>query len=238
MKIAIFLAISLSLLVGGAIWESQSNSRSVQQNQALNQKEKEDPTTLRARLKKAKPNGNNEVIFAAPEPILADVGSLDEALAHFSVVVATLVDATSLQVDARNIMTYYKFRILESLSEKQLAGAGVPENLPTELSPPKNDEIYLLEGGGTVLIDGVKVTQKRDYEYVKSRKYLLFISKNNSATIGMVNLGKYGVFRVKEEDNDTVEAIVDEVGPLKRDLEQQHGNKISRLRSAAKRNND
>src|SRR5882724_7345241 len=103
MKIRIFLAISLTLLVASAIWKSQSNSQRVQQNQALNQKQREDPTALRERLKKAKPNGNNEVIFTAPEPILADVGSLDEALANYSVVVAQRVNSTSLQVDARNI---------------------------------------------------------------------------------------------------------------------------------------
>ena len=91
--------------------------------------------------------------------------------------------------------------------------------------------------GGTVLIDGVKVTQKAAYEYAKSRKYLLFISKNSPETIAMVNLGKYGIFRVREDDDDTLEAIAEEISPLKRDLEQRHANKISRLRALANRNN-
>jgi hypothetical protein len=237
MKIPIFLAVSLTLVAASAVWKSQSNSQRVQQNQALNQKEREDPTALRARLKKAKPNGNNEVIFPAPEPILADIGSLDEALANYSVVLAQLVNSTSLQVDARNIMTYHKFRVLETLSQKHLPMAGVPEKLPAELSPLKTNEIYVLEGGGTVLIDGVKVTQKAAYEYAKSRKYLLFISKNSPETIAMVSLGKYGIFRVKEDDDDTVEAIAEEISPLKRDLDQRHANKISTLRAVAKRNN-
>jgi hypothetical protein len=237
MKIAIFLGLSLILLGATTIWKSQSNSQSGQRNQSLNQNEREDPTALRTRVKKAKPNGNNEVVFAAPEPILADIGSLDEALANYSVVIAQLVDSTSFQVDPRNIMTYHKFRILETLSQKHLPFLGVPAKLPTELPPLKDNEIYVLEGGGTVVIDDVKVTQKAAYEYSRSRKYLLFISKNSAETIAMVNLGKYGVFRVREDDGDGVEAITDEVSPIKRDLEERHANKISRLRDAAKKNN-
>jgi len=237
MKIAIFLGLSLTLLGATTIWKSQSNSQPGQRNQSLTQNEREDPTALRARVKKAKPNGNNEVVFAAPEPILADIGSLDEALANYSVVIARIVDSTSLQVDPRNIMTYHKFRVLETLSQKHLPLAGVPEKLPAELSPLKDNEIYVLEGGGTVLIDGVKVTQKAAYEYAKSRKYLLFISKNSPETIAMVNLGKYGIFRVREDDDDTLEAIAEEISPLKRDLDQRHANKISTLRAVAKRNN-
>src|SRR2546426_12043268 len=49
-----------TLFRSSAIWKSQPNSQRVQQNRALNQKEKEDPTALRARLKKAKPNRSEE----------------------------------------------------------------------------------------------------------------------------------------------------------------------------------
>jgi hypothetical protein len=237
MKIPLVLAVGLTLLAATAIWQSQSNSQAVPQNQALNQKEQEDPTALRSRLKKAKPNENNEVILPSPMPLLADVGSLDQALANYSVVVAQLIDSTSLQVDSRNIMTYHKFRLLETLSQKHSALAGVPEKLPAELSPLKHNEIYVLDGGGTVLIDGVKVTQKPAYEYAKSRKYLLFISKNSAETIAMVSLGQYGVFRVRDDDDDTVEGIAEDVSLLKRDLENRQANKVSRLRAIARRNN-
>lgn len=235
MRFAILLSVSVILLLITSIWRTNSNSQQLQGYGTLGQQAREDPTSLRARLKKAKPNANNEVVFGAPEPILADVSSLDEALANYSVIIALPIDAMSIQTDPRNIVTYYKFRVLEKLSQKHLPLTGVPENLPSELPPLKDNEIYVLEGGGSVVIDGIKVTQKALYEYSLSEKYLLFISKNSSETVAMVSLGKYGVFRVKANDNDTLEPISPEVTPVARDLKEHHANKISRLKIALKR---
>lgn len=234
MKFAILLSVSVILLVLTSIWKTSSNYQQGQRYGTIRQQAREDPTSLRARLKKAKPNASNEVIFGAPEPILADVSSLDEALANYSVIVAIPIDAMSIQTDPRNIVTYYKFRVLEKLSQKHLPLTGVPENLPSELPSLKDNEIYVLEGGGSVVIDGIKVTQKSLYGYSLSEKYLLFTSKNSSETVAMVSLGKYGVFRISANDDDTLQPIATEVTPVARDMKERHANKISRLKIALK----
>ena len=229
MRLMILLAIAVVLLVAGVL----NNISTSQQLKRSAHQQTEDPTLLRTRLKKAKPNENNEVIFPAPQPYLEEIGSLDEAMANYSIVVAKPIEAISIQTDPRNIMTYYKFRVLESLSEKHFRKTAVPENLPSGLSSLKNDEIYVLEGGGSVIIDGVKVTQKGEYEYSPSERYLLFISKNSSQTLAIVSAGKYGIFRVKP--NDSLESIVEGSTPLKRDLSERHAEDLKQLR--AKLNN-
>ena len=107
--------------------------------------------------------------------------------------------------------------------------------LPSGLPPLKDNEIYVFEGGGSIVIDGIKVTQKALFEYSLSEKYLLFISKNSSETIAMVSLGKYGVFRVNANDNDTLEPIAADFTPVARDLKDHHANKISRFKIALNR---
>ena len=224
----IIITVALVVLASG-LWKSYSVRFHQQSTSAA---QKTDQTTLSSRVKKAKAAGATEVILPGPIPYLAEASGLDDAVAQYSVIIAKPTDVISTQVDVRNIMTYYKFRILETLSDRPGPSGGVPEELPAFLEPLRSDEIYILEGGGTVMIEGTKVTQKGQYEYAKDEKYLLFISKNSAQSIAMVSLGKYGVFSVKEDD---LEGLVKEHSFLKRDLSQRHSNKIANLRAALKK---
>jgi hypothetical protein len=232
MRLKILLSTGLILLVISFVWRANSNHAQQARNPSAPQS-REDPTSLRARVKRAKPDGRGEVVFSLPEPILADVASLDQALNNYSAIIAEPLEATSVQTDARNIMTYYRFRVLERLSQSHSAAATMP-NIPQELPALKENEMYVVEGGGSVLIDGIKVTQRPAYDYALGHKYLLFISTNSSQTVGMVHLGKTGVFRMMPDD-DSLEPISGEPSVVSRDLQQRHANRISSLRSALRR---
>ena len=227
MKQIIFLLILLVLVSG--LWKSYSGPS---RQQSFSRRQGPDPTLLTTRIQKAKAAGITEVILPGPTPYLAEVSGLADAIIHYSVIVGKVKDATSLQVDGRKIMTYYKFQILEKLSDRQALSGGAPEELPAALTPLATNEIYVLEGGGTITLDGTRVTQTSDYEYSKNQTYLLFLSKNSAQSIGMVNLGKHGVFSVKD---DTLEAISKDGSPLKRDLSEQHSNKLTNLRAVLAR---
>jgi len=224
----ILFGITLLILLSG-LWTGYSLS-SPQQTAPRGQRT--DPTLLSSRINKAKEKGVTELIVPAPVPYLAEVSGLEEALANYAVFIGMPIDSTSIIVDPRNIMTYHRFKILEMLSARARPNVGVPEELPTTLVPPKSDEIYVLEGGGTVVVDGVTVTQRGDYEYKKGEKYLLFVSRNLAQSTAMVNLGQYGVFIVK---GDSVEGIVREPTPLKRDISERFANKIDNLIAALKK---
>ncbi len=228
MKVLIFLAVLLAVTAG--LWKSKA---------VLHQQTKtpihqaEDPTTLRSRIKKVKARGDKEVTFPAPEVVVEEVSGLDEAVANYSVLIVEPVENISILMDPRNIMTYVKFRVIETLSSKSVNNAVVAQDVPSVLPPLNTDEFYILEEGGTLEIDGVKVTQKGEYEFSKSQRYLLFVSQNSLGTMGALNLGKYGIFLVKPDSS--IEALVDVDTPLKRDLARLHDNNLNRMKSALKR---
>src|SRR5687768_10175005 len=126
----IILGIALLVLASG-LWKTYS----VRVHQSSSRGQMTDPTLLSNRIKKAKAGGITEVVIPAPVPYLAEVSSLDEAVTHYSVIVGEAIDATSIQVDGSNIMTYYRFRILERLSDRGGPFGGVPEEFPRALAP-------------------------------------------------------------------------------------------------------
>ena len=94
MKLAVSLIASIVLITSTAIWKKNTT---VNQQTPSGLSHQDDPTALSTRLKKEKARGNNEVVFPAPEPMLAEVSSLDEALANYSVVIASRLTSSAFK---------------------------------------------------------------------------------------------------------------------------------------------
>lgn len=176
---------------------------------------------------KAKAEGKDEIIIRAPLYRPAGVTSLDEALSYYTVVIATPVDSKSFIKSPDEIVTWYKFKVIEYLNRKEpLKCSTCPSTpvAPSEMLPLKDDEILIPRPSGSVVIDGVKVTSVESGfpPFLQSKKYLLFIQFDSSSSIGMLRLGSYGVFTVDE--NGDIRHINNKNHPFKHEIENPNGN--------------
>ncbi|HEX7999211.1 MAG TPA: hypothetical protein VF528_12545 [Pyrinomonadaceae bacterium] len=195
--------------------------------------------TIRQRVQRAKARGQQEIIVPTPVPLLAVVNDLSDALSNFTVVVVQPVGkVTNFEETSNSMMTMYKFKLLEKLSTP-LDGAGCYEclawvNPPNELIPVKEDEFIVPMPGGTMILDGVKVINKsKDFpEFSLGQKYLLFITLDFGRSVGMLQLGPAGVFRINSDDN--IESINEWLHPLRKSLEVEHGKSLRRLKDTLK----
>src|SRR2546427_12598660 len=78
--------------------------------------EESKPVTLQGLAAQAKAKGQREVTFPTGATHLYGIAqNVDEALSHFSLVVAVLVGRKSYVENSQEIRTWYKFKIVETL---------------------------------------------------------------------------------------------------------------------------
>jgi hypothetical protein len=195
-----------------------------------------DPTTLAARVKAEKAKGHDKVQFAAPLMEYPDRIDLDTALAQATVVIAEVINKYSRIVDSHTIATFYRLRLIETLSKPNPTACCDPkdEDFPTDLPPLKDDEIHVVGIGGTVMLDGVEVTMKEDFEnLVPGPRFLLFLSITTSGKYGSLQIGPRGVFKITPGSD--LEVIVDKPSKLREQIKQRHGNSMIRFKDALKK---
>ncbi|MCI0339241.1 MAG: hypothetical protein L0226_16845 [Acidobacteria bacterium] len=243
MKPILQMLIAFTLIVGvGAVIVTRSNS---QQQQVESLVHDNDSNTIRGKVKRAKEKGRKVVNIPSPIPLYAEVDSLDEALSQTMAVVAMPIEKKSMLLDPETIVTFYRLRVIETLSQNILPDCCAPKSIPSELPSLNMGEIYLQVGGGSVTIDDVMVAEKEEFGGLRlSQQYLIFLSQNPSLSIAMVRLGAGGIFKVN--DDSSLEAITPSIGsgkerslnsvksPLQRDLENLHGNSLRQLKANIK----
>jgi len=157
---------------------------------------------LKWHAQKAKAAGQDEVIISGP--IVEYDGSAssmttDDMLSYYAVIKAIPTEELSYAADSNTVVTWYKFKTIESLSQpNRLACPNCPEPpLPQELLPLMPDEFLFCKSGGSLLIDGVKVRMLEEGfpPFKINQEYLLFVSKHPSgiAEIGGGPLGTYAL---------------------------------------------
>lgn len=169
-----------------------------------------------------------------------EISSLDQALRENTVVVAEAVDKRSYPSGDYGIVTWYKFKVVETLSKRPMLKhwrrwTNPAQELPSEMLPVRADEFLMAEGGGTVMVEGVRVREHYNSpQYKLSEKYLLFLQMDDANRIGFVPWsGEIGVFRLDASGN--LSAIDDEEYALKAQMSSRFGNAVERLRQYLKR---
>jgi hypothetical protein len=202
-----------------------------QQTQGKSNREILNSKSLIERARQVKAKGGTQVSLPGPIPMYDDVDDLNEALNIYDVVIAHPTDKISVAPDARNVMTFYKFKIDEVISQPEnikTPCCGL-ERAPVDLPRLKPKEFYLQAGGGTVPIEGVNVSVEEEFgDLLKHQKYLLLLSLNPSSNIGMVKLGPSGVFTL--DSADVLETLNKKPDVLSRQLEEQYGKSLARLK--------
>gem|GEM_PF-1086945 len=190
--------------------------------------------SLRWRVQEAKRNGERQVeiiSFSCGSELSNLQEALKEALSYFAVIVAEPIEKKSYE-EEDYVVTWYRFRIIETLNPRPLgpcSGCNDSFDPPSDLLPIGNDEILILQGGGTITIDGVKVVHHdSDQPYSLSQKYLLFLSPDSTKRTGVAGLGASGVFEVDSEG--ILKRITSHPSALSMYILNHHQNSLDRLK--------
>jgi len=220
----------VTLVVAGLAMDTSQN-----QKKLLFQQNEEKRGTIAWYVKKAKNKKVGKVVLLPVDENPVIVSRLDDALAQYTAIIAQPIEKKSYVATEDSLMTWHRFKVLEVLSQPSKATCSgclgelkVPSDLPLSLT---GDEILVPTGGGSVIVDGVKVVSKDQYfskHFLPSQKYLLFVSHDITRGVGKLRLGPYGVFAIDSEGN--IRSIVSGETELKRDLSTNIGDSLNRLK--------
>ena len=216
----IFIGVILAIVVAFTIQRVWSN---------YHEKERVGRGRVAVALEDAKATGKRDVQLPASIPYYASVTSLDDALSHYTTVLAAPIRSESrVSSDSRNIITWYKLHIVEVLSEPKevlkCSSCFSLTDVPTELLPINEDEIVVAKNGGSIITDDIKITSN-DFTYPElklSQQYLLFLSLDRHTRVASAELGPKGVLVVDSDGG--IEGINAQNSQLAKDLKSRYGN--------------
>ena len=167
-------------------------------------------------------------------PEYKSVSNIDEALSNYAVVIARPV-ARDSKNKGYSISTWYKFKVIENISDKSFSDRPDHADAPKELLPVQPDEILIPKAGGDLVVDGVEVICEEPGfpQFEMSRTYLLFVKPDPFSSkfgrIGAFTLGPKGVFVVGSDG--LVEPVARESHRLSSELEKLYGNSLERIKA-------
>jgi hypothetical protein len=191
--------------------------------------------TLKGRILDAKAEGLDEIQLSV---VICgwNIGNLQEALQRDTVILADVVDKKTLAY-RDDLRTWYRFKIVDTLSEKPVPKyptySWFPDP-PEEMKPLGEDEFVMVETNGQMEIDGVRVTQlSNSVLYSVGSTYLIFLQLDRGKRVAVrAGTEPTGVFLVAKDG--TFKAYIDGPYPLRDELASQYGNSIDNLRKALK----
>jgi len=163
---------------------------------------------------------------------------LDEALKNYSVVIAEPIERKSYITESSDeISTAYKFRILETLSQRNAVFCNTCApviDVSAKLQPALYNEFILDLSGGIVTVDGVEVTMVSDgtLKIEDGQKYLMFISFTPGGMATLIG-GPSGLFRITSDES--LEAMGNGKHRLAVEIATRFSKSLSRFKQATKR---
>lgn len=178
---------------------------------------------------------------SAPGKIIDYAGEnmgLDEALQNYSVVIAEPIESKSYITDSSDeISTAYKFRIVETLSQRNAVFCNTCpalNDVSDKLQPALYNEFLFELSGGTITVDGVEVTMVSSGipKFEKGERYLMFISFTPG---GMAKpaAGISGLFRITSDES--LEAMNKGKDRIPVEIAARFSKSLSRFKQAIKR---
>lgn len=233
MKKRIIVLITVVVITVGAV---KTLSLIRQQAQGEMRPDWKERGSIASAVKKAKEKGNNKIIVYPPNvEYVNHLTSMDEVLSSYSAVIAQPVAKfTQISKDEEAVITWYKFKILETLSDKVCHRCPPANDIPSEMLPLNSDEIIVARYGGTTSLDGVEVTMPNpsypDFEL--SEKYLLFLEVDPTRQVGKIMVGPAGIFTIKP--NGGIVPINNADHPLKKFIKENYKSSIKELKDYIK----
>jgi hypothetical protein len=180
----------------------------------------------------AKAKGRQEIAVAPMVVEYSVPRTFDDAVANYNVIIAEPIDHKSY-AGSRNILTWYKFKIIEELSKPTAVCTKCPSvgEVPTDMLPLQQGEFLTPQLGGEVVVDGVRVVNNNSQfpPFEIGKRYLLFLSLDEAKTVASLHMGPWGTFR--SDSNGNLEAIDKTLpNPVKDQITNSFGDSLSSLR--------
>jgi len=231
LKCILAIAFALALIGLGAIPLLKNHQQANSAAQSTKDK------SLKEIARRAKAEGRDVVQLRGPiSEFPGEDMDIEEALRDYTVVVAQPLNRKSYLIGADGIHTWYRFRIVDTISRKDAelcyTCPPVPE-APSDLPSLSADEFFLPVGGGTVIQDGVAVTMDNPNfpPFQNSSRYLLILRLTPSG-VALLGAGPTGIFQTS--DNELLEPVVKNARHLHTQMNERFNLKLSQLKSHVK----
>lgn len=219
----------------------------VRQIEELEAQDKKHGLTLRERVKLAKLRNEQKITVRSSHNATFYLGfaDMDTAAAVYTIVIAKPVAAASLLSEEELIVTLYRFKTIEVLSEPDPSKHPYTfsGNFHHELGTFESGDFLVSTRGGTANIDGVEVTTKYDDFDIFSldKEYLLFLDFDTTKTVGGMDMGPLGALEINGDGTlDTLDK--QQSHDIKQVIDSRFGNSVetlkAHLKSRSKRTGD
>lgn len=239
MKMIHYLALALLLSGGGALlWQYQDSlqrTKTIEEQRAKN--ENLVRQYYREELEQAKIENKTEIVLPSTAQLPSTVNSLEEVIQNYSLLRVKVKDAETLVVqpdptiETIDIKTWYKLEVLEVLhKQSEIGDSALPEGVPTRLLPLSSTESFLFVNGGSVTVDGIKVTRALGSEnprLILKREYLIAATVDSEGKF-IRPIAKAGVFLIEGE---AIKPVTARPSQLAHEIEERYGNSLIHLRS-------
>lgn len=199
-----------------------------------NKQENVKPNSLRWFAAKARASRKDKIFIPTPVEYLGADSNPDELLSHATIVIARPVASYTYAPNDEDVVTWYKFRLIEKLNEEAPCPRCPNRTPPNEILPVNNDEFLLPKYGGTLDVDGVEVTKgESDFPpFPEDKNYLLFIMKSPNGTASLLT-GPGGAYAVSPEG--ALESVSNRPHRLKEAISQRFDSSVEQLKQRVKK---
>lgn len=181
---------------------------------------------------KAKKESKQHIEVPSRRGEYGNTGGIDKALSSSTVVVGEAISKRTVQVSDNDLLTWYKFNVLEVLTPVRTVQC--PDCM--SLSPPKDvalgtNEIWIPRNGGALAIDGVEIEQVDPGfpPFADGQRYLLFLNWHPNQ-VARTAVGPAGVFRITNGDH--LESLNGPADRTQQELRSGFNSSLTQLRRA------
>ena len=192
-------------------------------------------TRLASLARSARLKGQSKAEFSCPPAPAMTLGDLAQATKYASVALVEPVAQAVSPNGGDDVHTWFKFRILEMLRERRVAGMPLA-GVPAELTPLAPNEFVTWYCGGTATINGVLVTERgaAPPDFERGHAYLMWFELTR-AGYGAIGWRDEGVFVT---DGDRIRPVTAESAnsQFDRELLQTVGTSLTQVRAYLAKN--
>jgi hypothetical protein len=146
-------------------------------------------------VRKAHENHQTSAELSPPTVFPTGLSSLDDVFADYALIVGTPVRSVSV-VESDSIMTWYIFRKDSVINYPDVDPDDRTWAIPSTIGNIPSDSILVPVDGGTVMVDGVHLTQASRFTFTSNKKYLLVLHIENGGKVGSLAADEASAFLV------------------------------------------
>ena len=227
------LTFLIGIVLTLSVYTFRRSSRSEQKSSPAPNTQWAEYGTLMWNVQMAKARGKKEYVTSSLGCGMG-VSNLNEALSEYTIVIARPVEKKTF-MNTFGLDTWYRFKVIETLSVKPLRGfhreSLANMKVPADLLPLNADEFLIPGSGGTLDVEGVRVTEySNSPKFSLSNQYVLFLNLNSDKQVAFIPWSdEVGIFTI--DANGLLKATDNNSYDLKEKMASRFDNSVEQLKS-------